>query len=87
METPDRISPETSVQFVKGIGPRRAELLRQAGVESIEDLITYYPRRYLDRSHISKISSLQPGQDVTVVGKVLHTEIRRSRRSRFIVHI
>jgi RecG-like helicase len=41
-----------SVQYVKGIGPVRAEALGQIGVETVEDLLYYVPRRYLDRSTI-----------------------------------
>ena len=45
---------KTSAQYVKGIGPKRAELLAKHGVNTVEDLLSYYPRRYLDRSHIVK---------------------------------
>ena len=78
---------DTSVQYVKGIGPKRAELLKKVDVETIEDLLTYYPRRYLDRSRLTQIRSLKTGDDVTVVGKVFSCESRRGRTQRFIVVI
>ncbi|MEJ2628934.1 MAG: hypothetical protein P8078_10300 [bacterium] len=43
---------DTSVQYVKGIGPKRAELLTEVNIDTVEDLITYYPRKYLDRSNL-----------------------------------
>ena len=76
---------DTSVQYVKGIGPKRAELLRRVNVETIEDLLTYFPRRYLDRSRIAKIRSLRIGEEVTVVGKIFSCEARKGRVNRFIV--
>jgi ATP-dependent DNA helicase RecG len=77
----------TSVQFVKGVGPKRAELLARVDVETIGSLVNYFPRRYLDRSRIARIREVQVGQDVTVVGKILSCGVKRGRRSRFIVKI
>ena len=76
---------DTSVQYVKGIGPKRAELLKRAGIEVVEDLLTTFPRRYLDRSHVTSIRSLKSGDEVTVVGRVYSCETRRGRSQRFIV--
>ena len=71
---------ETPVQFLKGIGPRRAELLSKIGVETTYDLITHFPRRYDDRSEIGTIAELVTGERqsvfVTVIGQP-HTEQRR----------
>ena len=39
------------VQFIKGVGPNRAKLLRKLNINTLEDLITYYPREYQDRSN------------------------------------
>ena len=78
---------DTSVQYVKGIGPKRAELLEGADIKTVEDLLYYFPRRYLDRSRLKKIRSLRVGEEVTVVGKVLTCEVRKGRRNRLIVLI
>jgi len=78
---------DTSVQYVKGIGPKRSELLEGADIKTVEDLLYYFPRRYLDRSRLKKIRSLRVGEEVTVVGKVLSCEVRKGRRNRFIVLI
>ncbi|MCK5146579.1 ATP-dependent DNA helicase RecG [bacterium] len=82
-----RLNPETAVQFVKGVGPRRAEHLEKAGIFTVADLLQHYPRRYLDRQRVKKIRQLQAGDDTTVVGKVLACGIERGRRSRFVVHL
>ena len=37
------------IQYIKGVGPSRAKLLNKLGIETLEDLITYYPRDYEDR--------------------------------------
>ncbi|MFH1943941.1 MAG: ATP-dependent DNA helicase RecG [bacterium] len=76
---------DTSVQYVKGIGPKRAELMKRVDVETIEDLLQYFPRRYLDRSRIAQIRSLRAGEEATIVGKVYSCEARRGRTERFIV--
>lgn len=77
----------TSVQYIKGIGPKRAELLAEVNIENTEDLINYYPRKYLDRSNLVKINSLEKDQQVTVIGKVLSREKVLGRKKRFIVMV
>jgi ATP-dependent DNA helicase RecG len=76
-----------SVQYLKGVGPARAEALKAVGVKTVSDLLYYVPRRYLDRSEIKPIADLEPGRVVTVLGKVVSTEIRRGRRERLSVVI
>lgn len=61
---------DLEVQYLKGVGPRLASLLRQVGVESVEDLLYYFPRRYLDYNNRVKIADLSPGQEVTVIGTI-----------------
>lgn len=62
---------DTDIQFLHGVGPRRAEPLRKAGVKTFRDLLRYYPRRYLDRSTITPIAKLRDGLGaITVVGTV-----------------
>ncbi|MFQ5864082.1 MAG: ATP-dependent DNA helicase RecG [bacterium] len=80
-------SVSTSVQYLKGIGEKRAKRLNEVGVETILDLLYYFPRRYLDRSRITKIKDLANGMTTTVVGKVQFYGIKKGRRSRFILVI
>ena len=75
----------TSIQFLKGIGEKRAQALNKVGIYTIGDLLQYYPRRYLDRSNITPIRNLRPNDTATVVGKIVTQGIKKGTRSRFIV--
>lgn len=61
---------EIDVKFVKGVGPYVAGLLNKAGVETIEDLLHYFPRKYLDYNQRLKIRELQVGQEATIIGHI-----------------
>jgi len=70
-----------SVQFIKGIGPKRAELLRaEAGIETIEDLLYYIPRRYLDRSSFRPIGDCAVNETVTVQGTIASVGVAGRKR-------
>ena len=58
------------VQFLKGVGPVRAEALGRMGIVTTRDLLYHVPRRYDDASTIEPIARLQVGADVTAVGRV-----------------
>ena len=61
---------DSPVQFLKGVGPRRAEPLQRKGILTARDLLYHLPRRYDDASTVHPIGSLQVGSDATVVGRV-----------------
>jgi ATP-dependent DNA helicase RecG len=71
------------LQYVKGIGPKRAAALERLEINSIKDLFFYFPRGYLDRSQIVRIADLrncvQKGEPVTIFAEVFRQEARRSR--------
>jgi len=75
----------TSVQYLKGIGEKRSQALKDAGIVTIGDLLQYYPRRYLDRSNIAPIGKLRPDQTATVVGRIVTQGVKKGTRSRFVV--
>lgn len=56
----------SDVRYIKGIGEQRAKSLKKLGIESLRDLITYFPRTYDDRREIKSISELTPEETVTV---------------------
>ena len=58
------------VQFLKGVGPRRAEALGRMGIVTAHDLLYHVPRRYDDASTVSPIKGLDVGMEATVVGRV-----------------
>jgi ATP-dependent DNA helicase RecG len=60
-----------SVQFLKGVGPRRAESLAKLGVHSSRDLLYHVPRRYEDASTVMRINQIEPGRDATVIGEIV----------------
>jgi len=72
------------VQFVRGVGPARAKALEGAAIKSVEDLVLYAPRRYIDRRHCTPVSDLAEGMQVTILAEVLTASATRGRRSRFI---
>lgn len=70
------------VQYLKGVGPKIADLLGKKNISTIEDLLFFLPRRYEDRRAIKTIAKLQLGARETFIGTVLSAEIRKYRRVR-----
>jgi len=68
------------VTYLKGVGPRRAEALRKLGIVTARDLLFHVPHRYEDASTVSPISSLEPGMDATIIGRVVSKGIIPTRR-------
>lgn len=69
-----------SVQFLKGVGPKKAKALQKLGVENIYDLLTYYPRRYEDQSEITPMAQLQAGDTANVRGRIAAIAEKNTRR-------
>jgi len=79
---------QVPIQFVKGVGPRIASILKRKGIESVEDALYYFPRMYEDRRTVKNISKLVPGERETVMGKIiLAGKIRTKTRSLYQVVI
>ncbi len=76
---PPRKDLSLPVQYLKGVGPRVAEMLDRRGVSTVEDLIFYLPSRYEDRRTLKKISQVRPGERVTVMGEVAAIGLPRRR--------
>ncbi len=70
----------TPVTYLKGVGPRRAELLAKLGITTAGDLLMHVPRRYEDATTVLPVARAQPGQDVTVLGRVISKGIIPTRR-------
>lgn len=68
-----------SVQYLKGVGPKRAQLFEQLGIETLEDLLFFAPFRYEDRTALKPIGSLQPGSEQTVLAEVRAVSLSESR--------
>jgi ATP-dependent DNA helicase RecG len=70
----------TPVQYVKGIGPRLAEVLSAKGIHTVSDLLYYLPFRYEDRLNPRGIAELRPGEMATVIAEVRNSGLFRTRR-------
>jgi len=75
----------TPLQFLKGVGPRKAADLRRAGLATVEDLLYRLPFRYEDRSHMQPIASLRPGARAAVMGELRTASLVRTRRRGFVM--
>jgi len=72
-----------SLQYLKGVGPRRAADLQRAGLSTVEDLLYRFPTRYEDRGRFQTIATLKPGVVASVAAEVISCGIRPTRRPRF----
>src|SRR5690242_18013627 len=79
-----RLTLRTEIQYLNHVGPVRAELFIERGIHSIEDLLYYTPFRYEDRTSITHIRDLVPGQSTTVLGRVLTAGLTRTRTGVYI---
>ncbi|MGH8008406.1 MAG: hypothetical protein ACREQ3_15530, partial [Candidatus Binatia bacterium] len=74
------------VQFVKGVGPRKAEQLARLGIATVEDLLYHVPFRYQDRREIKKIRDLIVGEEKATVGQLVRMDRRfMARRRRWVL--
>src|SRR5512142_175282 len=71
---------DTPVQYVKGIGPRLAEVLAAKGITTVEDLLYYLPFRYEDRLNPRRIAELQPGEMASVIAEVRTSALFRTKK-------
>ena len=72
----------TPVQYVKGIGPRVAEVLAAKGIATIDDLLHYLPFRYEDRLNPRSVAELRPGEMATVIAEVRNSGLFQTRQKR-----
>jgi ATP-dependent DNA helicase RecG len=70
----------TSVQYLRGVGPRRAEAFVRLGVRTVEDLLYHTPHRYLDATSVTPIAKVVVGQEVTIAGRVVSKGVLPTRR-------
>ncbi len=72
----------TGLQQLKGAGPHLLARLQRLGIQSLEELLLHLPLRYQDRTRITPIGSLQPGEEAVIEGRVMLAEVvQRGRRS------
>jgi ATP-dependent DNA helicase RecG len=69
-----------SAQYLKGVGPRRAERLAKLGIHTTRDLLYHVPHRYEDATTVSPAGRLRPGDDATVIGRVISKGVLPTRK-------
>lgn len=70
---------DSDVQYIKGVGPRRASLLTSRGIRTVEDLLLHIPKAYQDRAHFVPLSSLKIGLDAAVHARVYRSRVLQTR--------
>jgi ATP-dependent DNA helicase RecG len=76
----------TPLQFLKGVGPRKAADLKRAGLLTVEDLLYRLPFRYEDRSRMQPIATLRPGVKAAVLGEITSARLAVTRRRGFKIY-
>ena len=78
---------QTPIEFLKGVGPNRAELLKkELNITTYRDLINFFPNRYIDKTAFYKIAQLQQNSsEVQVVGKIVHLKMVEQKRGKRLV--
>ncbi len=71
-----------SISRIKGVGSQRTRIFNEFGIQSIKDILYYFPRRYLDRTILSSISDLKKGNNVTLIAQVETFGEKRIRRGK-----
>ncbi len=88
VKRPLPVSPsEMPAQFMKGVGPKKSEVLKRLGIATVADLLYHFPRRYEDRSRLTPIAQLQAGQLQTVQGVVMGSGVFRSKRGTLLFQL
>lgn len=68
---------DDQVQFLKGVGPARADLFRRLEVETVRDLLYLFPRGYEDRSDVCPVLKLESGEKQTIIAECLEVRVVR----------
>jgi len=82
-----RTDLHTSIEYLKGVGPSRADLLRkELGIRTLSDLANFFPNRYIDRTQFLKINQLQQNTaEVQIIGKITNLKtVQQKRGSRLV---
>jgi ATP-dependent DNA helicase RecG len=84
MLMPAHLTLDAEVKYLKGVGPTRAAMLAGRSIHTVEDLLYYTPFRYEDRTRLTAVRDLVPGQVTTVLVEVLTAGLTRTRRGAYI---
>ncbi len=74
----------TDIKYLKGVGPKRAQLMNRLGIRNVYELLRHFPKRYLDRTQITPIGRTKVGENATVLARVQQSGSRDTRKRRKI---
>ncbi len=77
---------DSPITAISGIGPTQSKRFQRLGVETIGDLLFFYPRRYDDYSQLKPIGKLKYGEQVTIIGTIRDTRVKRRAGGATIVN-
>jgi len=77
----NNITADMPVQFLKGVGPAKAKIFARLGVETVADLLEYFPRDWVFAPGPIKIDKLQPNRQAAVIGLIESTDFQAFRRT------
>ncbi|QQR68007.1 MAG: ATP-dependent DNA helicase RecG [Candidatus Brocadia sp.] len=78
---------QQSVQYLKGVGPKRSDIFGKLGIHTIRDMLFHFPRDYKDHTRIQKISEAAVGAEITIQGKILGVQTRMARSRKNILEV
>lgn len=78
-------SIKTSIQYLKGVGPKKSKLFKKSGIITVEDLLYFFPRRYEDRSKFSSIDQLKQNEPQVILATVKVCGLRRSPKRKIFI--
>jgi ATP-dependent DNA helicase RecG len=84
---PPRAGINDLVQYCRGVGPKREQLLERLGVRTVRDLLYLFPRRYQDRRYLVNIDEAKPDEPAMVVGEVVRVSHHRRGRGRGVLTV
>ncbi len=76
----DRFKLSMPVQFLKGVGPAKAKIFDKLGIETIADLLEYFPRNWVFAPQPIKIKQIKPDRDVTIIALIEATDLMNFRK-------
>ena len=76
---------QQSVRYIKGVGAVREKQLHRLGIQTAEDLILFFPRRYEDRRGLTSLAKLRPETTVSLLVRVVAVEKRQTSRKGFVI--
>lgn len=75
------------IQYIKGVGPKKAFLLQKLGIKTVKDAVYYLPFQYEDRRNRKKIFEIQPGEPVSIEGKIVQINETKPKPNLSILEI